>query len=113
MLTPKNHSERFRKTIGRLNVISSGCCCAMVTIVLLNACTAPAEWLGALSLVSAIILAAGTLYCSISCMVLSVKLRKIKQQKDNEERIQSDAKADSSFRPLYVEDPFFCKFLES
>ncbi len=78
-------SERFRKAVGIFNLIST-CCSAMVTVVLLNAFTTYAEWLGVLYLVFAIILAAGTVFCALSCIILSTKLRKLKKQKMNEDK---------------------------
>ena len=78
-------SERFRKAVGIFNLIST-CCSAMVTVVLLNAFTTYAEWLGVLYLVFAIILAAGTVFCALSCIILSTKLRKLKKQNVNEDK---------------------------
>ena len=85
-ITMQEKSERFWKAVGILNLISTCCCCAMVTVVLLNAFTTHAEWLGVLYLVLAIILGAGTVFCAVSCIVLSAKLRKLKKQKVNEDK---------------------------
>ena len=44
-ITIQEKSERFRKAVGIFNLIST-CCSAMITVVLLNAFTTHAEWLG-------------------------------------------------------------------
>ena len=85
-ITIQEQSERFWKAVGIFNLISTCCCCAMVTVVLLNAFTNHAEWLGVLYLVFAIILAAGTVFCALSCIILSAKLRKLKKQNVNEDK---------------------------
>lgn len=84
-ITIQEQSERFWKAVGILNLIST-CCCAMSTVVLLNTFTTHPEWLGVLYLVLAIILGAGTVFCAVSCIVLSAKLRKLKKQKVNEDK---------------------------
>lgn len=85
-ITMQEKSERFRKAVGIFNLISTCCCCAMVTVVLLNAFTTHAEWLGVLYLVLAIVLAVVGVFCAVSCIVLSAKLRKLKMQKVNEDK---------------------------
>ena len=84
-ITIQEQSERFWKAVGILNLIST-CCCAMSTVVLLNTFTTHPEWLGVLYLVFAIILAAGTVFCALSCIILSAKLRKLKKQNVNEDK---------------------------
>ena len=83
-ITIQEQSERLKKAVGILNLISTCCCCAMATVVLLNTFTTHAEWLGVLYLVLTIVLAVVGVFCALSCIILSAKLRKLKKQKDNE-----------------------------
>lgn len=84
-ITIQEQSERFWKAVGILNLIST-CCCAMSTVVLLNTFTTHPEWLGVLYLVLTIVLAVVGVFCAVSCIVLSAKLRKLKKQKVNEDK---------------------------
>ena len=85
-ITIQEQSERFRKAVSILNLISTCCCCAVSTVVLLNTFTTHAEWLGVLYLVLTIVLAVVGVFCALSCIILSTKLRKLKKQKINEDK---------------------------
>lgn len=85
-ITMQEKSERFRKAVGIFNLISTCCCCAMSTVVLLNTFTTHPEWLGLLYLVLTIVLAVVGVFCALSCIILSTKLRKLKKQNVNEDK---------------------------
>ena len=85
-MTIQEQSERFRKAVSILNLISICCCDAVSTVVLLNTFTTHPEWLGVLYLVLTIVLAVVVIFCALSCIILSAKLRKLKKQKGNEDK---------------------------